>query len=156
MKGKTDSILIKLVMGFFILLPGLALAEDLVVEVFKSATCSCCTKWVAHLEEAGFKVNAKNVDNVASYKTSNKIPRQLGSCHTALVGGYVVEGHVPAEDIKKLLKERPDVIGIAAPGMPLGSPGMEAPNPQSYAVMAFDENGNVSQFAYHTAEEAVR
>jgi len=154
MKKKANR-LVKAVLWLFVLSPGYTLADDeLVIEVYKSATCMCCSKWVAHLEAAGFKVNATNVDDVASYKTSNNVPRQLGSCHTAVVDGYVIEGHVPAEDVKRLLEERPEVVGIAVPGMPLGSPGMEAPNPQSYAVMAFDEDGNVTQFAYHEADEA--
>ena len=86
---------------------------------------------------------------MAGVKRQAGVPRAASSCHTAFVDGYVVEGHVPADDIKRLLTERPDVAGIAVPGMPIGSPGMEGPNPQPYDVVAFDEDGAVSHFASH-------
>ena len=82
-------------------------------------------------------------------KQQGGVPRAASSCHTAFVDGYVVEGHVPAEDVKRMLKERPDISGIAVPGMPMGSPGMEGPNPQPYDVLAFDEDGNLSHYASH-------
>ena len=105
--------------------------------------------WVAHLEQNGFTVRATDVPSLTPVKRQAGIPRGLASCHTALVDGYIVEGHVPASDIKRLLAERPDVRGIAVPGMPIGSPGMEGPNPQPYDVLAFDEDGAVSHFASH-------
>lgn len=105
--------------------------------------------WVAHLEKHGFTVNATDVPNMGTIKQEQGIPRRLGSCHTAVVDGYLIEGHVPAEDIKRLLTDRPALKGIAVPGMPIGSPGMEGPNPQPYDVFGFDEQGDVTVFASH-------
>ena len=105
--------------------------------------------WVAHLEENGFTVKTTDVPNVTGIKSTVGLPRQLYSCHTALVEGYVVEGHVPADDIRRLLEERPDISGIAVPGMPIGSPGMEGPNPQPFDVISFDDEGNLTRFASH-------
>lgn len=129
--------------------PVFALAEDAVVEVFKSPTCGCCAKWISHLEEHGLTVTSTNVSDLSSIKRENGLPQELSSCHTAVVDGYIVEGHVPASDIQRLLDERPDIKGIAVPGMPLGSPGMEAPNPQAYTVYAFDESGNIEPYSTH-------
>jgi hypothetical protein len=94
------------------------------VEVYKSSTCKCCAKWVDHMRENGFTVNTHDVGNKEARERAG-ISTNLGSCHTALVDGYAIEGHVPADDIKRLLKERPRAIGLTAPGMPHGSPGME-------------------------------
>ena len=105
--------------------------------------------WVSHLEKAGFEVKTTDVRDMGAVKRQAGVPRGVGSCHTAMVGDYVVEGHVPADDIKRLLTERPDVAGIGTPGMPIGSPGMEGPNPQPYDVLAFDEDGNLEHFASH-------
>ena len=102
--------------------PGVSAGE---ITVYKSPTCGCCNKWVSHLRDAGFKVNTINSDDLESIKLSAGVQPFLQSCHTALVDGYVVEGHVPASDIKRLLQERPAVTGLAVPGMPAGSPGME-------------------------------
>ena len=96
------------------------------VEVWKSPTCGCCKDWVTHLEANGFRVKVHDLGNAAA-RARLKVPMKLGSCHTALVGRYAVEGHVPAADIRRLLKERPDAIGLAVPGMPVGSPGMDGP-----------------------------
>jgi hypothetical protein len=96
------------------------------VEVWKSPTCGCCQDWIVHLEAHGFRVKAHDLGNTAA-RVRLKVPAHLGSCHTALVGGYAIEGHVPAADVRRLLKERPDAIGLAVPGMPLGSPGMDGP-----------------------------
>ncbi len=105
--------------------------------------------WVAHLKENGFTVKATNVQNIAGIKSTVGLPRELYSCHTALVDGYVVEGHVPAEDIRRLLSERPALSGISVPGMPIGSPGMEGPNAKPYDVVGFDEDGNITRFSTH-------
>ena len=120
-----------------------------VVEVFKLPSCGCCGVWVTHLEQNGFDVKSTNVRDMTAVKRQTGVPRALASCHTALVDGYIVEGHVPADDVKRLLSERPDVAGISVPGMPIGSPGMEGPNPQPYDVLAFDEDGSVTHFASH-------
>ena len=119
------------------------------VTVYKSPTCGCCQKWIDHLEANGFEVEAHDVKNVDPIKQEKGVPRELASCHTAEVNGYVIEGHVPAEDIQRLLEEKPPVLGLAVPEMPIGSPGMEGPNPESYDVMAFDQHGKVEVFSSH-------
>lgn len=121
------------------------------VTVYKSPTCECCKKWVDHLRSSGFRVATVDQEDVTPVKQQYGVGEQVASCHTAVVGGYVVEGHVPAEDIKRLLLERPAVAGIAAPGMPVGAPGMEMPgNPgERYDVVSFDRLGNTRIFASH-------
>ena len=118
--------------------------------VYKSPTCGCCSKWIEHLEAHGFEVKSENRQDMNLVKAQNGVPRQMASCHTAIVEGYVIEGHVPAEDIERLLKERPDVAGISVPGMPVGAPGMEGPNPQEFAVISFEEDGDLAVFSTHT------
>ena len=118
------------------------------VQVYKSPTCGCCEKWVEHLRAAGFTVQAHDVPDVAPIKRENGISPELSSCHTAFVGGYVVEGHVPASDIRRLLAERPAIAGLAVPDMPIGSPGMEGPNPEAYEVLSFGAQG-VRVFSKH-------
>ena len=124
-----------------------ASAEE--ITVYKSPTCGCCKKWVSHLEVNDFDVNAYNRTNLAAIKQQFNIPLQLQSCHTAIVGGYVIEGHVPAEDIKRLLTEKPDIHGLTVPGMPMGSPGMEGPRKDSYQVLAIDKQGTTSVYSQH-------
>ena len=128
-----------------------AAAEPAEIHVYKSPKCGCCSKWVDHMKSNGFTVTETNVDDMTSIKRENGIPQKLSSCHTALVDGYVVEGHVPAADLKRLLEERPKVAGIAVPGMPMGSPGMEGPHPERYQVISFGESG-VSVFSEHAPE----
>ncbi len=123
--------------------------EPTAVTVYKSPTCGCCSKWVKHLEANGFSVETHDVRDVTPIKLANGVPRGLSSCHTALVEGYVVEGHVPAADVIQLLDERPSIVGLAVPGMPIGSPGMEGPRPERYSVMSFDAEGQVEVFASH-------
>ncbi len=117
--------------------------------VYKSPTCGCCSKWIDHLETNGFDVEFKNVTSVDPIKRMNGVPANLASCHTAIIGGYFIEGHVPAEDVKKLLQERPEVAGLAVPRMPIGSPGMEGPNPEPYVVLAVGKDGAIEVFARH-------
>jgi hypothetical protein len=124
-----------------------AAADEIVV--YKSPTCGCCSKWVKHLEANGFKVKAYDVQDVNSYKERFGVPITLGACHTAKVGEYVVEGHVPADDIKRLLSEHPKVKGIGVAGMPAGSPGMESAYPERYEVKSFDADGAIKTFAMH-------
>jgi hypothetical protein len=121
------------------------------VQVYKSPTCGCCANWVKHLQQHGFKTQVTEMDNVADIKAQRGIPARAQSCHTAIVDGYVIEGHVPATDVQRLLKERPAVVGLAVPGMPIGSPGMEVPNvkPQAYDVVTFDKQGQLKVFASH-------
>lgn len=123
-------------------------AEGPVVRVVKSPTCGCCTEWVEHLEANGFRVEVEDTRAVGAAKARLGVPRELSSCHTAQVGGYVVEGHVPAGEIRRLLEQQPDgVKGLAVPGMPAGSPGMEGPPPEPYDVVAFDGSGERSVWA---------
>ena len=121
------------------------------VTVYKNAQCGCCRSWVDHLRKEGFTVTAKDVDDLAAIKSKLGVPASLGSCHTAIVGQYVVEGHVPAADIRKLLREKPKVAGIGVPGMPMGSPGMEMPGmpADKYDVMTFAKDGKQRVFASH-------
>lgn len=117
------------------------------VTVYKSPTCGCCSKWVDHLRSNGFTVDAVDVEDVDAVKRAHGVPPALGSCHTALVGGYVVEGHVPADAITRLLRERPASAGISVPGMPAGSPGMEVPGRRdSYTIWSFDKQGKYTPF----------
>ena len=128
---------------------GVATALPLVeITVYKSPTCGCCTKWVDHLTASGFKVTAHDTTDMASVKTSLGVPDGMASCHTAVVNGYVVEGHVPAADIRRLLEEKPAVTGLAVPGMPMGSPGMEGTRTDKYDVLAFGK-GKAAVFARH-------
>ena len=125
------------------------------ITVYKSPQCGCCTKWVEHLEENGFEVDVRTVSDTASVKQRVGVPRQLSSCHTAVVGDYWVEGHVPADLIQRLLAEHPeDIKGIAVPGMPLGSPGMEGPNPMEYEILSVDDQGNVAVYAKRMGESS--
>lgn len=117
------------------------------VLVYKTEGCGCCNAWVEHLRAAGFEVDARNVDDIASIKAGAGIDPSVSSCHTALVDGYVVEGHVPAEVIERLLAERPDIAGLAVPGMPVGSPGMEGDGAKPYEVLALDHQGRTSVYA---------
>jgi hypothetical protein len=120
------------------------------VTVYKDANCGCCSLWVQHLERAGFRVTASNTADMPALRAKLGVPAHVQSCHTAVVDGYVVEGHVPADDVKQLLSKRPTVKGIAVPGMPIGSPGMEQGNVRhQYSVLTFDETGRTSVFAMH-------
>jgi len=120
------------------------------VTVYKDPNCGCCGKWAEHLRDNGFAVHEVPTRDMGRIKQQAGVPRALGSCHTAVVEGYVIEGHVPAGDVKRLLQERPSVIGLSAPGMPQGSPGMEGPYPpERYQVMSFDEKGAIEIFERH-------
>jgi len=121
--------------------------------VYKTPDCGCCSVWVDHVEAAGFAVTARDVSHAElnEKKAEAGLPHGLGSCHTAFVDGYVIEGHVPAEQIQRLLDERPETLGLAVPGMPVGSPGMEmGERKDPYEVVRFDEDGDTEVFArYH-------
>jgi len=115
--------------------------------VYKDPNCGCCHNWVEIMRKSGFEVSVKDTADMAAIKARYKVGRGLTSCHTALVGGYVVEGHVPADVIRKLLAEKPKVLGIAVPGMPVGSPGMEGSPKDPYDVLTFDAIGKTTVFA---------
>lgn len=119
--------------------------------VYKSPTCGCCGAWAEHMARAGFQARIAEVADPGSVRRDQGVPESLASCHTALFGGYVLEGHVPAEDVHKLLAERPDALGLAVPGMPLGSPGMETPDGrrEPYETVLILKNGGTRVFARH-------
>lgn len=119
------------------------------VTVWKTAACGCCNAWVDHMRENGFHVVAHDTDTLDAVKRQHGVGPQLASCHTAMVRGYVIEGHVPAGDVRRLLAERPQVHGLAVPGMPIGSPGMEGLYKQKYQVLAFTAGERPSVFAQH-------
>ena len=122
--------------------------------VFKDPACGCCEQWVAHMAGAGFAPAVQDVDDMDAIKARYGVPAALRACHTALVGNYVIEGHVPAADVRRLLHEHPAVDarparGLAVPGMPAGSPGMEGARAERFAVVAFDAAGATARFAAH-------
>lgn len=125
-----------------------AQAPAIHAEVWKSPTCGCCKDWIAHMEKSGFRFSVHEVGNTAM-RQRLKVPMALGSCHTALVGRYAIEGHVPAKDVQRLLKEKPDAIGLTVPGMPVGSPGMDGPeyggrkDPYDVLLIAMDGSTRV-------------
>ena len=117
------------------------------VTVYRIKTCGCCSKWMDHLRGAGFTVTEHVVETREAAPPRAKVPEALRSCHTAEVGGYIVEGHVPANVVKDLLKQRPPIVGLAVAGMPAGSPGMESDRPEPYNVVAFNAKGGTYVFA---------
>lgn len=117
------------------------------IEVYRSPSCGCCSKWLTHLKENQFVIKDHVTEDVQQIKDKYGVPQNMSSCHTALVNGYVVEGHVPAADIKKLLKIKPAVIGISVPGMPMGTPGMEMGGRKDpYKVVSFDKDKKYQVF----------
>lgn len=127
--------------GGFVVSNGLALAQTNTVLVHKDPDCGCCKGWVRHLRAAGFEVTVEETADLPSVRASLGVPSDLSACHTAEVGGYVIEGHVPSTAVRKLLEQRPTAIGLAVPGMPAGSPGMEGGVPQKYDVVLFGKAG---------------
>ena len=114
--------------------------------VYKSPTCECCNDWAKHLRANGLTVKAVEVNDLGPVRQRFGVPDRLAGCHTAVIGGYLVEGHVPAAAVKRLLAEKPSALGISVPGMPNGSPGMAGPKPEPFSVLAFDERGNANVF----------
>jgi hypothetical protein len=123
------------------------ISKEPTITVYKDASCGCCKSWIEHLIKHGYRVDAKDSDDMTEIKRSLGVPEALTSCHTAVVNGYLIEGHVPAADIARLLKTKPKVLGLAVPGMPMGSPGMEGPRKQKYDVLSFDKAGKTKVFA---------
>ena len=118
------------------------------VEVFKSASCGCCGGWVEHMRQNGFEVTTHDVDDVPAARKKLGMPEGMGSCHSAKVGGYAIEGHVPAADIRRLLKEKPNAVGLAVPGMVPSSPGMDGPK-TAYDTLLVKRDGSTRVFASH-------
>jgi hypothetical protein len=123
-----------------------------VIEVYKSATCGCCTEWVKHLKDNGFTVKAHDVANPSDYREKFGMPQELGSCHTGMVNGYAIEGHVPAREIQRLLAERPKARGLAVPAMPMGSPGMEGHRNDAYDVFLVQADGRRKVYRHYTGK----
>ena len=148
---------LKLVLGL-LLVPMLVIGgftvESIAAEVimYKNPSCGCCGAWAKHMRGAGFVVQEMPRENMAAVKEKHGVSAGLASCHTAIVDGYVIEGHVPASDVQRLLQERPQIVGLTAPGMPMQSPGMQAEGipPKHYSVLAFDKQGKVK--VYHRYE----
>jgi hypothetical protein len=132
-----------------VIVPAGATAAPVPVEVWKAPTCGCCKDWISHLESNGFKVKVHDTGNTAA-RSRLGIPMRLGSCHTAQVEGYVIEGHVPAREIQRLLSERPSAVGLAVPGMPIGSPGMDGPvygtRKDPYDVLLVRKDGSTTSY----------
>ena len=128
--------------------PDRAFAAPVKMVIYKTPTCGCCKEWVTHVKDAGFVTEVHDLDDVAPIKTKHRVPAELGSCHTALVGGYVIEGHVPADLIHKILRDKPAFVGLAVPGMVMGSPGMEVGSrKEPYTVVAWDKANKVKTYA---------
>ena len=125
--------------------PTPTMAEEVVV--YKDPSCECCGSWARHMRQNGFAVTVNNVDDMDPIKRKAGIPEAMESCHTAYISDYLIEGHVPAADIKRMLSERPDIKGLAVPGMPLSAPGMDSPEREPYSVLAFDAKGGARVFA---------
>lgn len=137
-----------------VMTPLVARAEKKIrINVYKTATCGCCADWITHLEQNGFEVVAQNVPKTGPYRSRFGVPPDLASCHTAEVDGYALEGHVPAQEIRRLLSERPKALGLAVPGMPVGSPGMEVEGTRrdAYDVVLFGEGGSRRVYQHYDA-----
>jgi hypothetical protein len=125
-------------------------AGNKAITVYRSPSCGCCGEWIEHMEKHGFEVTEIKIDDLNAIKEKYNLPPQLESCHTAIIDGYVIEGHVPADDVKIFLQEKPNLAGLAVPGMPLGSPGMEAGDrKQPFDVMSFNKEGEIEVFQEH-------
>jgi hypothetical protein len=135
-------------LAFAPLPPGWA-DEPPTLHVVKQASCGCCRPWIKYMESEGFRVEVTDVLDVNPLKREKGIPAAYTSCHTATIDGYVLEGHVSAEEVRRLLQERPDIRGLLVPGMPKGAPGMEGPDAVAYDVLALDKAGNVTVYASH-------
>lgn len=142
-----------IVAGLAFVPPRTVHAESTRITVYKTPTCGCCKGWVEHLRTNGFEVATEDLADLSLLKQGHRIPKALQTCHTAIVDGYVVEGHVPASDVKRLLAERPGVAGVAVPGMPIGSPGMEmrGRGTEAYETVTFTTSGTTAVFERHPA-----
>ena len=144
-----------LLLGLWLSVAGFAVQAEPLPEmtVYRSPTCSCCEKWLAHVKAEGFAVKDIVTDEMQAIKEQHGVSPELASCHTALVGGYVVEGHVPASDIKTLLKNKPTVKGLSVPGMPVGTPGMDMNGKKgTYDVVSFGDGQKVKIYQHHDGD----
>lgn len=135
--------IVRWIAAMLLVMPASATVAETLAEavVYKSPTCDCCASWVEHMRANGFAVEVVEQSEINAVKQRFGVPMNLASCHTAIIGGYVVEGHVPASAVKRLLRDQPAALGVSAPGMPIGSPGMPGPNSEPFTVQLFDERG---------------
>ena len=139
-------LMVHLLTIFLAVWSGASIAAD--ITVYKDPNCGCCSKWATHLRDHSFSVTEVAVDDINMYKSKYNVPANMASCHTAIVEDYVIEGHVPAADILRLLKDRPDILGLTVPGMTLGSPGMEVGDQvQAFDVIAINKDGTTTVFS---------
>jgi hypothetical protein len=139
----------KVIFSTALAIPALAHAALPIIDVYKSASCRCCAAWVKHMKDNGFTVRTHDVANPSDYREKFGIPNQFGSCHTAIVGGYAIEGHVPASDMVRLLAAKPKDKGLAVPAMPAGSPGMEGPRKDPFDVVLVKADGTTSVYKHY-------
>ncbi|MCQ8104053.1 DUF411 domain-containing protein [Methylomonas sp. SURF-2] len=145
---------LKCLLSALLLASSMAAVAEKEMTVYRSPTCGCCGKWITHVKQHHFAVKDIVSDDMQAIKQKFGVPAELSSCHTAIVDGYVIEGHVPAADIEKLLQTKPAVVGISAPGMPMGSPGMEMGGRRDdYTVVSFDKDGKAEVFSEHKADQ---
>lgn len=142
-------LLLRAAVAAVLCVPTAVMAAAPVIDVFKSASCGCCSAWVEHLKANGLATRVVNVDNPSDYRERGCIPNELGSCHTGVVRGYALEGHVPAKEIKRLLADRPTAKGLAVPAMPLGAPGMEGPRNDPYDVFLVHATGRKTVYKHY-------
>lgn len=138
-------------LAMLVLLPAMAAAAE--ITVYKSPYCGCCGAWVKHMKDHGHDVKTVEMEDLTAIKKMTGVAEPLQSCHTAVVDGYVIEGHVPASDVARLLQNKPKARGLAVPGMPVGSPGMEGPAPQAYDVLLFQTDGSTTVYAHHQGKQ---
>ncbi len=143
------TITLLLMLGSFSIFVSAQDISNIKVIVYQSPFWGCCKGWGSHLEKAGFKVKRVEIDNLSAIKQKYNIPSNLQSCHTGIVGPYFLEGHIPVEDIKRLLREKPEIRGLAVPGMPMGSPGMEGAYSDPYRVFSIDAKNKLRVYSHH-------
>lgn len=141
--------MIRTAVAVLLAVQGTAWAAVPVIDVYKSPQCGCCTEWVKHLEQNGFTVRSHVVNNPSDYREKFGIPQRFGSCHTGVVQGYAVEGHVPAAAIRRLLQQKPKAQGLAVPSMPMGSPGMDGPRSDPYDVYLIKQDGSATVYQHY-------
>lgn len=142
----------QLVLAAAMALPYGAMAANPVIEVYKTEYCGCCKQWIKHLEANGFTVKATDVESPGDYREKFGMAKKYGSCHTGMVNGYALEGHVPASEITRLLTEKPKAVGLAVPGMPMGSPGMEGARKDKFDVLLVQPNGEATVYKHYDAK----
>lgn len=138
-----------LVLASLVAMPAIGQGQKPLVEVWRSPSCGCCEQWVKHLQKNGFPTKVNSVEDTAEIRRKLGMPAELGSCHTAKVGAYTIEGHVPASDIQRLLAQKPKARGLTAPGMPAGSPGMDVPGSPPYDILLVKQDGTTELYARH-------